>query len=200
MHGRGQPPENLLVGQRLAHRLADLGLRADVQVEIAEGQVVEFQKAGRGQHDVRKVRGVGRKTVDDDREHILSPQRRVQALLLRCGRRGVRIPTHERAAGGGVFQPCGKIHMADARPLSTQERRSGQPVVVGAGDAGRAVEVVEPRTRFADVAGQRGQEPAGAHDVAARGLPLQPLAGPQQRGAGAVQMRGAFDQGGRHTG
>ena len=200
MHGRGQPPENLLVGQRLAHRLADLGLRADVQVEIAEGQVVEFQKAGRGQDDVREVRGVRRKTVDDDREQILPPQGRVQALLLRRGRRGVRIPTHERTAGVGVFQPCGKVHVADTRPLSASQRRSGQPAVVGAGDAGRAVEIVEARARLAHVAGQRGKQPAGAHDVAARGLALQALAGPQQRGAGSVQMRGAFDQIGRHAG
>ena len=50
------------------------------------------------------------------------------------------------------------------------------------------------------VAGERGQQRAGAHDVAAGCLPLQPLSQPQQRRPLAVQAGRLFDERDRDTG
>ena len=81
-HGLCQASKNFLIGQGVSHRLADLCLSADMQMKIAEGQVVELQETGRRQDDIGEVAGIGRKAVNDDAEQLRTAERPVQALLL----------------------------------------------------------------------------------------------------------------------
>ena len=86
--------------------------------------------------------------------------------------------------------------------LRSGSRRSCGAVMRLAVDAlaAAAVEVIEAGAGLADIAGHRRQQRAGAHDVAAHGLPLQPLAEPQQRRPAAVAARRLLDQPRRHAG
>ena len=99
----------------------------------------------------------------------------------------------------GIGEIAGQIHMAHlALGLAAQMRRC--EVVAVEALAAAAVEVIEAGARLADIAGGDGQQRAGAEDIAAHGLALQPLAQPHQRGAAAIEARRLFDQPRRHAG
>ncbi len=63
-----------------------------------------------------------------------------------------------------------------------------------------AVQIQETCARLAKISGQRGQERAGAHDVAARRLALQALTQPKKRWAPRIQLRHLLDQTDRNAG
>ena len=86
-HGAGQPAEDLLIGQSLAHGFDGLHLRGEGQVEIGRHDIVELQEARRRQDEIGEIGGVGLEQIGHDSQKILAPQRLMQALPDRDWRR-----------------------------------------------------------------------------------------------------------------
>ena len=77
------------------------------------------------------------------------------------------------------FEPTSEIHVTDRRRRRVIEVRGSQ---IGRIDAARvpAVQIEKARTVLADVSGGSGQQPDGAHGIAAEGLALEALPHPEQ--------------------
>ena len=117
--------------------------------------------------------------------------------LLGAGGGRIDVPAEEGVDVRRVFQTRRQLHLAEARRAAVQ-RRAAQIVAVDSLPAA-AVEVEQPGAGLAEIAGGGRQQRAGAHHVAAALLPLQPLAQPEQGGAGAVEARRLLDQGRRDS-
>ena len=66
IHGFGQPPENLLIRQGIAHRIGRLRLRPERHLEVGAHEIVELEKTCRGQDDIGVLRAIGHEKVDDN--------------------------------------------------------------------------------------------------------------------------------------
>ena len=101
-----------------------------------------------------------------------------------------------------VLQAGGEVHVAEARQRARGQVRRRQigVVEVAVGRVEVQIEVQEPGARFAQIAGHRRQQGAGADHIAPRPLALQRLPEPQQRRPPAVEMGGLLDEPGGHAG
>ena len=95
-HGRGQPAEDLGVGQRLAGRVGDGLVQRHVVVAVGRVQVEVLGLHRRRQHDVGEVARVRPALLQHRREEVLAQQPGVGAVLVGHGRRGVRVEDHQR--------------------------------------------------------------------------------------------------------
>ena len=158
------------------------------------------KKLAAGQHVVGELGGVGRKQIERHGEQILALERAAQLGLPRAGRQGVHVPYDQGLRAARILEHFHQVHVAHGGRRRAREMCAGQVGLVDPPLPEVAVEVQQARSRLAQVAGDRGQERAGAHHVAAGGLALQTLAEPEERGAGRIEVSGLLDQRGGHAG
>ena len=128
----------------------------------------------------------------------------------RCSARRRRPCSGQDAAGltfqhtnarerSGASQMGRQVHVGD-RLGHVRIGACAAEVVLVDPPAGEPVEIQEARSGPPEVAADRRQHRDAAHDVAAGLLALEPLADPQQRRPGPVQVRRGLDVGRRHPG
>ena len=216
-HVAPQAAEDLQIRQRLSQRLHDLDLGGQSQIEIRSDEIVELQETRRRQHVVGQRGRVGREKIERDRQQIV-PLQRARANAPDCGqeRQRIHVPHEQRTRALRISRTSVKSMWLEARSAQrpyAQHRRLRRLEPRSASCLPRAskyalgssmprwrklpFKIQETRARLAKIAGQRGQERAGAHDVAAGRLALQALTQPQQRRAPRIQVRDLLDQSGR---
>ncbi len=94
-HGLGQAPEDLAVGQALAHGWDRGSVEAHVEVSVGLDDVPVFELGGRREQDIGVVRRVGGEVLEDHGEQVLAAQTLEHCALVWSDRGRVAVVDEE---------------------------------------------------------------------------------------------------------
>ena len=179
-HARGEQPEHLAVGLRLAHRRDRRCVGENVQMAVGLVHVVVLELSGGRQHDIGVVGGVGEENFVHHGEQVLAPESGDHLLRVRAHRHRVVVVDIDRAHRRlGRCERVAERRLVDgARPVRHQvgsfECRVVHAIKIAGGER-------HPPRGIAPVPGERRQAGDGAHRHAAAGVPLHTVIEPDRR-------------------
>ena len=174
---RGEPPEDLGIGERLALR-RDHRLRALEPVLAVGGiEISVLEVARRGQDDIGIGEAVRHHHVGGDGEEILAGEAAAEAVLVGVDDERIVVVDEERLDRRrevGIEEVAPHVH--DIEDAGARGRQVGALQARGRLGEGLAAAVDEAASRQPPLARERGQGEDGAAAAAAVLIPLQPVA------------------------